>query len=310
MYLRQSTSATVMLGPFVDPTDAVTAKTALSPSVRLSKNGGAFAARNSASAIAHGENGYYTVPLDATDTGTVGRLLIAVTSAADHLPVWERAEVLPAATYDALVAGTGGSLANLDAAVSSRLSTAGYTAPPSAAAVADQVWDETASQHDTAGSMGEQMNNAGAAADPLLNTVPGSYASGTAGHALGRIGSGQINVVQAVGQNGDTTIVQGDDYNATDGTALDYTDSDDDWPTLTSATITFAVANGSTPFSKTGSVVTATGTGKKVRVELTAAETGAIIAGKYRFDIQATLSSGRKVTLVQGWLTVREDVAA
>ena len=42
MYLKQSTAATLALGPFVDATDGVTAETGLTISqadVRLSKNG-------------------------------------------------------------------------------------------------------------------------------------------------------------------------------------------------------------------------------------------------------------------------------
>ena len=61
----------------------------------------------------------------------------------------------------------------------------------------------------------------------------------------------------------------------------------------------------------TGSVVTATGSSKKVRVEPTAAQTGALNRGDHPFDVQATLSGGRKVTLVPAsTLTVIEDYSA
>lgn len=43
---------------------------------------------------------------------------------------------------------------NLDATVSSRLATSGYTAPPSAASVADAVWDEATAGHASAGTYG------------------------------------------------------------------------------------------------------------------------------------------------------------
>lgn len=42
---------------------------------------------------------------------------------------------------------------------------------PTAAAIADQVWDETAADHDTAGSMGAALNDAGAAGDPWAAAV-------------------------------------------------------------------------------------------------------------------------------------------
>lgn len=47
---------------------------------------------------------------------------------------------------------------NLDAAVSTRLATAGYTTPPTVGAIADAVWDESAAAHNTAGSTGERLN--------------------------------------------------------------------------------------------------------------------------------------------------------
>ena len=45
----------------------------------------------------------------------------------------------------------------LDVATSTRLATASYTAPPSAASVADAVCDEAVSDHTTAGSVGAQL---------------------------------------------------------------------------------------------------------------------------------------------------------
>ncbi|MBE3135527.1 MAG: hypothetical protein IMZ55_18825, partial [Acidobacteria bacterium] len=53
--------------------------------------------------------------------------------------------------------------------------------------VAGRVWDIGAAQHATGGTMGALLGAAGGAADPLLNAVPGSYADGTAGKALGSV---------------------------------------------------------------------------------------------------------------------------
>lgn len=106
--LKQSTAATVKLGPFLDETDGKSAETALAiaqADIRLTKNGGAFAQSNNAAGATHDENGYYGVPLDVTDTGTLGRLRVAV-SKAGALPVWEDFLVVPANVYDALVLGT------------------------------------------------------------------------------------------------------------------------------------------------------------------------------------------------------------
>lgn len=105
-WLKQSTTINLKVGPFVDKTDGVTPETALTPTVKLSKNGGTLAARNSATAITHDADGWYTVEVNTTDTNTVGRLQVSVVSAADHLPVFHEAMVLPANVYDSLVGGS------------------------------------------------------------------------------------------------------------------------------------------------------------------------------------------------------------
>lgn len=102
--LKQSTAATLMLGPFVDDTDGKTAETALTISqadVRLSKNGGNMAQKNEASACTHDEIGWYSCALDATDTNTLGRLDIMVAESG-ALPVFVRCEVMPANVWDSL----------------------------------------------------------------------------------------------------------------------------------------------------------------------------------------------------------------
>lgn len=118
-----------------------------------------------------------------------------------------------------------------------------------------------------------------------------------------------ITYVGPVAINGDVTIVRGDDYSNTDSRSLQWeTDDAATWPTLTSATITLTAENdsGTQVLTKTGAVVTATGTNKKVRVELAAADTASITPATYRFDVQAVIST-RKITLVRGLLTIVED---
>lgn len=100
--LKQSTAATIKLGPFVD-TDgaAVTSLTISQADIRLSKNGGDFTQTNNATGATHDENGFYDVPLDTTDTATLGRLTVAVTESG-ALPVWAECEVMPANVWDSL----------------------------------------------------------------------------------------------------------------------------------------------------------------------------------------------------------------
>lgn len=103
--LKQSTAVTIKLGPFLDATDAATAETALTitqADVLLSKAYGAFAQKNDATSATHDAAGWYGVPLNTTDTGTLGSLQIHVNESG-ALPVWDYYCVLPANVYDSLV---------------------------------------------------------------------------------------------------------------------------------------------------------------------------------------------------------------
>lgn len=107
-FLRQSTAVDIALGPFVDATDGVTAETGLTiaqADVRLKKNNGNWAQKNNASSATHEEFGWYEAPLSATDTDTLGILMVAV-SVSGALPLWREFLVIPAVVYDALVSGT------------------------------------------------------------------------------------------------------------------------------------------------------------------------------------------------------------
>lgn len=77
---------------------------------------------------------------------------------------------------------------NLDATISTRLATAGYTTPPTAAAITNAVWDASAAAHDTAGSTGAKLN--------LITSV-------------------SVTITDPVAQNGDVSIRQGKDYTLT-----------------------------------------------------------------------------------------------
>ena len=242
LFLKQSTaSQSVLLGPFVDDTDGATAATGLSianTDIRLSKNGGNMAAKNSGGGT-HDENGWYTITLDATDTNTVGRLQVSC-KVANALAVFMEFQVLEEAIYDALIGssaagfdsnqrvnvgqwlGTAVTLSSTsakpevdvasvhdDATAASNLeadydgtgynksaSTIGtctnnsdmrgtdsaYTGtPPTAASIADAVWDEAQAGHVSAGSFGEMASEVAlilADTDELQSDdVPGLIAS-------------------------------------------------------------------------------------------------------------------------------------
>ena len=81
MFLRQSTSKAIRFGPFVDDGDGFTPETGLTiaqADMQLSKDGGAFTQKNAAGNATHDVDGWYTTTLDATDTDTVGKLILQV----------------------------------------------------------------------------------------------------------------------------------------------------------------------------------------------------------------------------------------
>lgn len=135
--LKQSTaSQAIIMGPFVDSTDAVTLESGLTianTDIRLSKNGGNIAAKNSGGGT-YDEAGYYTVTLDATDTNTVGTLQLAC-NMSGALPVYHEFQVVEEAVYDDLfgasAAGYAGvsELATVDSNVDAILVDTGTTIP-------------------------------------------------------------------------------------------------------------------------------------------------------------------------------------
>ncbi|WP_157266614.1 hypothetical protein [Azohydromonas aeria] len=106
--LKQSTAGQIVpLGPFIASSDgvSVTSPTIASTDIKLWKNGSTtLANKNSGGATAISQ-GIYHATLDATDTNTLGPLVLFV-QVSGSLPVRLECEVLPANVYEALVKGT------------------------------------------------------------------------------------------------------------------------------------------------------------------------------------------------------------
>lgn len=120
--LKQSQTAQPLLFLMLDSGDHVTGKTGLSPTVTISKNGGSFA--SPAGAVTEIANGWYAVAGNATDSATLGPLLLHATGAGAD-PCDDRFDVV---AFDPQSATSLG-LSNLDAAITSRLASGSYTAP-------------------------------------------------------------------------------------------------------------------------------------------------------------------------------------
>lgn len=103
-FIKQATTGTLKIGPYIDDTDGKTAETGLTitqADIRLSKNGGDFAQKTDATACTHDELGYYNCPYDATDSGTLGTLLL-VSHVAGALPIRHEIMIMPANVWDSL----------------------------------------------------------------------------------------------------------------------------------------------------------------------------------------------------------------
>ena len=124
------------------------------------------------------------------------------------------------------------------------------------------------------------------------------------------IGSGSATVPAPLTVGGDLTLYRGDSYKVAQGRSLPWTD-DGEWPTLTGATITLEIEDGL--LVADGDVVTATGSPKEVRVELSGTDTSSVPEGVYTYRVVATFpgtgTATDRVTLAAGACHVldRED---
>lgn len=122
------------------------------------------------------------------------------------------------------------------------------------------------------------------------------------------LGDGRVVVLSPVSPDGSSLeIVAGDDYLAADGRAIVIEVANS--PDLTGATVKLTARDGvGTQISLDGEVITPTGTPKRIRFEVEAETSGGWSPGKYRGDIEATLSgSGSIVTLQFVEVTVLRD---
>lgn len=216
MLLKQSTAVVLSFGPLVSNSDGVTLVTGSSTAmdnatsgIKLSKNGGALAARHATvTATSYDAYGQYLVTLDTTDTNTLGALRVIYQAAASNLPVWVDFQVVPANVYDSMVLGSdlldanasqlgGTNQTGRDVGASVLLSSGTGTGQVTLAsgkvtiitadqtAIAGATWDVTLSGHLTSGSTGAALNAAGSSGDPWATALPGAYGSGTAGKIVG-----------------------------------------------------------------------------------------------------------------------------
>ena len=229
-------------------------------------------------------------------------------------------------------------LANLDATVSSRLSTAGYTAPPTAAATADAVWDEATAGHAGVGSTGAAIIAAGNAGDPWATELPGAYTGDQAGNIVGNFDADAIGAevwtysprtltstaaqTTAAVSGSDLTIHRGDTFSASltglgdvqSRTQLYWTvkesvnQADARAAVQVEETDALLILKGAAALTSGDGDITVTNAATgAITLTLAAAATATLTPGVYVYDVQMVTATGVE-TLTAANLTVVADV--
>lgn len=197
---------------------------------------------------------------------------------------------------------------------------------PTASQNAAAVLDVPAASHNTAGTIGANINDAASAADPLENLVPGDYEAGTAGEALGNIPGikaktdliGSISLVlRSPVRDGKVYLTAGNDFFDADDLALEFPNTAGTWPDLTGATVGFKATKsfpaGVQTIEGEGEVVVPTGVGQLIIVELSSEQTDVTPAPNereaYVYDLQVRLANGHEITLERGPCIVAKKLA-
>lgn len=205
-------------------------------------------------------------------------------------------------------------------------------AAPSAATVADAVWDEALSGHAGAGSTGAALSAAGAAGDPWSTALPGAYGAGTAGALLSGIDSNVDMLLAADTSSSDATTAgaisrkRGNSWSIplTIGAITGYTSlwftiksSHDDADAsallqikLNASTLLDGLlyVNGTTASSDAlGSITVNNATTGAIVIAVDETITDDLAPGEYYYDVQ-TLIAGDVATPDSGTFTVTADV--
>ena len=162
MWAKQSTAATLIVGPVLDSTGAEHTGLIIGD-LSLSKNGGTLTALAAAATLTHIANGQYTLVMTTGNLDTLGRVQITCNKSTYQMPTVGLL-VVPAMVFDSMVLGTD----VLQSDVTQFGGTAGTFAAgiPTAvldsadkATLVDLIWDEplTGATHNVATSSGKRL---------------------------------------------------------------------------------------------------------------------------------------------------------
>lgn len=104
MFAKQSTAATLIVGPILDAS-GVEYASAVIGDLSISKNGGTLTAMASAATLTHIANGQYTLVTTTGNMDTLGRAQITCNKSTYQMPMLQLM-VMPAMVFDSLIAGS------------------------------------------------------------------------------------------------------------------------------------------------------------------------------------------------------------
>ena len=202
MFLKQSTSAVVLVGPVLDAS-GVAVTTAVIGDFTLSKNG--TSAAMSGNTISHSHNGHYAITLTAANTDTIGRLTISVNNTAQAMPVF-RWDICQPTVYDALftnAVNTTGGLAAATGAITALAGAVSTYAGGDTAGTTTLLTRLPSAISLSAGAVTVGTNNDKSGYSLTAGTGLGNQTANITGNLSGSVGS--VTAAVTVGTNNDKT---------------------------------------------------------------------------------------------------------
>jgi hypothetical protein len=167
--LKQSTAATVLVGPVLDSAGlAIT--TAVISDFQLTKNGSSAALAGPATAT-HSHNGNYLITLSTGNTDTAGRLVITVNNAAQAMGSHPYTVLLPS-VFDAIVTNATNTTGGLPTATGTITAFAGAVSTLTAGGVRTELATELGRIDQTIGSRATQTS-----VDSVFAAIPPNFSN-------------------------------------------------------------------------------------------------------------------------------------
>jgi len=208
MWAKQSTAATLIVGPILDSSGAEYASAVIGD-LSISKNGGTLTALAAAASLTHIANGQYTLVLTTGNLDTLGRTQITCNKSTYQMPPIGLV-VVPAMVFDSLVLGTDVLQSDVTQfGGTNGTFTSGKPDVQAAASVSGAVGSVTGSVGSVVGNLGGNVNgNVVGSVASVAGNVSGSVGSvsgavgsvtGSVGSVVGSVGGSVASVSGAVG---------------------------------------------------------------------------------------------------------------